>query len=242
MRVVWAHARAGTLELARYPSFSVPTLLFPAALFFVFGARRTDVPAELALASYAALAVLGVAFFQFGIGIAAERASAWHTFLRVLPASTSARFAARVLSALAFGFAATVPVVLLALVTTPAHLDGRAWALLALALAAGSVPLALLGIARGYSMTPRGALPLAKLLFLGLSYAGGLWTAGPALPGGLASISPYLPTRSWGEIVAAAVGHGPWRWTALFILGAWGGAFAVLATWGYRRDEGERFR
>lgn len=242
MRLVWAHAKAGTIELARYPSFSVPTLVFPAALFLAFGSRRTGVPPEVVIASYAALALLGVAFFQFGIGIAAERASHWHAFLRILPASTAARFAARVLAALVFGLAASLAVVLLGLATTSARLDGREWGLLAIALAAGAVPLALLGIALGYWMTPRGALPLANLLFLALSYVGGLWAAGPALPPPLAAISPYLPTRCWGEIVAAAVGHGPWRWPSLLLLAAWGGVFAVLAGWGYRRDEGERFR
>ena len=242
MRLVWAHTKTGTIELARYPSFSVPTLAFPAALFLLFGSRRSGGAAELALASYAALAVLGVAFFQFGVGIAAERTSHWHSFLQVLPASTTIRFAARVGSAVVFAFAATMPVVVLALATTSARLDARGWALLASALGAGAIPLSLLGIALGYWMTPRGALPLANLLFLGLSYAGGLWNAGPALPRPVAAVSPYLPTRSWGELLAAAVGQGSWRSTTLIVLGAWGGVFALLAAWGYRRDEGERFR
>ena len=242
MRLVWAQAKASTIELARYPSFSVPTLAFPAALFFLFGARWSDAAPEVALASYAALAVLGVAFFQFGVGIAGERVSPWHSFLRILPASAAIRFAARVSSAAVFGLAATLPVVVLALTTTSASLDGPAWALLAVALAAGAVPLSLLGIALGYWTTPRGALPLANLLFLGLSYAGGLWQAGPALPGSLATVSAYLPTRCWGEMLAAAVGYGAWRPASVVVLSAWGAAFGLIAVWGYRRDEGERFR
>ncbi|MDX6489434.1 MAG: hypothetical protein QOK13_2049, partial [Gaiellaceae bacterium] len=31
MRLAWVHARTSTLELLRYRSFSVPTLLFPSA-------------------------------------------------------------------------------------------------------------------------------------------------------------------------------------------------------------------
>ena len=35
MRLALVHTRAATLELIRYPAFSVPTLVFP-ALFFPF--------------------------------------------------------------------------------------------------------------------------------------------------------------------------------------------------------------
>ena len=73
MRLFAAHLRAGALELLRLPSFSVPTLLLPSVLFLLFAVGRTKDESEGALAGFAAMAVLGVAVFQFGAGIAIER-------------------------------------------------------------------------------------------------------------------------------------------------------------------------
>jgi ABC-2 type transport system permease protein len=242
MTLVLAHFRAATLELLRYPSFSLPTLLFPAAFFLLVGMRFAREEPDAAMASFAAFAILGVAFFQFGVGIAAERASPWHAFLRVLPAPVGVRFAAKVLSALAFGAASAAVVVVAAVAATDAGLAPSGWARLGSALLAGAIPFALLGIALGYWLSPRGALPAANLLYLALGYAGGLWTGAGRLPESVAAISAYLPTRLWGDELAAAVGAGdtrPARWLALL---GYAAAFASLAAWGYRRDEGERFR
>jgi ABC-2 type transport system permease protein len=235
------HTRAATIELARYPSFSVPTMLFPAVLFLVWGARA-GVDANLALASYAAFAVLGVAFFQFGVGIAAERASPWQLFLRILPASPSVRFAARIASALVFALSSATLVVVAAVATTAVDLPPARWGALAATLLAGGVPFALLGIAIGYWLSPRGALPAANLLFLSLAYLGGMLGGARNLPASLADLAPLLPTRLWAELLAAAVGVGPWKPANLAGLAAYATAFALLAAWGYRRDEGERFR
>jgi ABC-2 type transport system permease protein len=239
--LVWVHVRAATLELLRYPSFSVPTLLFPTVLFLAWGSR-TGMPANLALASYAAFAVLGVAFFQFGVGIAAERASPWHAFLRTLPVSAAVRFAARTVSALVFALGSAAVLVAVALGTTPVALAVNDWAGFIGALLLGAVPFSLLGIAIGYWLTPRGALPVANILFLGLAYLGGLLAGARDLPSELRGLSPLLPTRLWGELLAASVGFGEWRPVNALGLAGYGAAFALLAAWGYRRDEGERFR
>ena len=55
-------------------------------------------------------------------------------------------------------------------------------------------------------------------------------------------VSPLLPTRALADVLAAAaVGAGPpWRsWAAL---AGFATLFAVAAVWGYRRDEGQRYR
>ena len=241
MRLAWAHTRAATIELARYPSFSVPTMLFPAVLFLVWGARA-DVAANLAMASYAAFAVLGVAFFQFGVGIAAERASPWQVFLRILPASAAVRFAARIASALAFALGSATLVVVAASATTAVDLSPARWAALAVTLLAGGVPFALLGIGIGYWLSPRGALPVANLLFLSLAYLGGMLGGAQSVPESLAEVAPLLPMRLWGELLAASVGVGPWEAENAIGLAGYAAALALVAGWGYRRDEGERFR
>jgi ABC-2 type transport system permease protein len=236
-----AHVRAGTLELLRYPAFSLPTLLFPTLLLVLFSGR-IGADANTVIAGLAATALLAVAFFQFGVGIAAERSSPWEAYLRTLPATTGVRLGARVVSALLFAAASATVVLLTAVALTPVDLSAGRWLLLALVLLVGSVPFALLGIALGYWMRPRAALPLANLVFVPLSFAGGLWGGPRHLPESVDTLSPYLPTRQWAELLWASVGAAEWDGGAVLGLAAYGALFAVVAALGYRRDEGERYR
>jgi ABC-2 type transport system permease protein len=241
VRLVAAYTRLQLLELARYPTFVVPTLAFPSMFFLFFVVPRASAEdADLFMASYAAFAVLAIAFFQFGVGVAIERGSPWEVFLRTLPIRPLVRFAARVLAALLFAAVAAAIVVAVALASTEASLPAARWPALVVTLLLGSIPFALLGIAIGYWTTPRGALPIANILYLALSYLGGFWTTSAHLPKFVDAFSPILPTRQWADALWAAVEgrFAPWPWVWLTVYAA---GFAWLAVWGYRRDEGERF-
>jgi ABC-2 type transport system permease protein len=242
MMLAFGHARAMTVELARHPAYLVPTLAFPAVFFLFFAAPGGRADADVRMATFAGFAAIGVAFFQFGVGIAAERASPWEAYLRTLPVSSSVRLAARVLSAAVFAAASAAVVAVVAAAVTPVALAPVEWVELAAALVVGTAPFALLGVAIGYWAPPRAALPLANLIYLVLSYAGGLWFRPERLPAPVERVSRLLPTRALADVLAApAVGSAPpWRpWIALFGFAA---AFGALAAWGYRRDEGRRYR
>jgi ABC-2 type transport system permease protein len=244
VRLVLLHTRAATLELLRYPTFSIPTLAFPALFFLLFVAPRPDADADptLLLASFAGFAVLGVSFFQFGVGIAAERESPWERFVRTLPLRLRVRFAARVLSAALFGLGSAALVAVTAVLTTDAGLSAAHWAALAAALALGAVPFALLGIALGYWASPRSALPTANVLYLVLAFLGGLWTTPRHLPAAVEGVSPFVPTRQLGNVLWSATAGNVWRPGEWARLAGWAAVFAALAAWGYRRDEGRRYR
>jgi ABC-2 type transport system permease protein len=241
MKLVLHHARASALELLRYPAFSVPTLAFPALFFLLFVAPRHDVDPDLLLASFAGFAVLAVAFFQFGVGIASERESAWERFTRTLPLRIAVRFAARSLSAALFGLVSAALVAVAAVASTDAQLAASRWVAVGVALALGSIPFALLGIALGYLIPPRGALPAANGLYLVLSFLGALWTTPEHLPPSIASLSPFVPTRQFGNVLWGAVEGHLWQPRDWLLLLAWTAVFAGLAAWGYRRDEGRRY-
>lgn len=70
---------------------------------------------------------------------------------------------------------------------------------------------------------------------------GGLWIPPQFLPHFAAVISPYLPTRAYGELLwgVALPGHDPTRW--LLALAAFALAFSIVAIRGYRRDERTRY-
>jgi ABC-2 type transport system permease protein len=242
VRLAFVHGRLQVLELVRYPGFTLATLGFPTLLFVLFGLPRAHAQAELLLASYAAFAVLGVGFFQFGVSIAIERATPWQSWLRTLPAPAFSRLAGRVLAALFFACASSGLVIATVLATTPASLTLERWLRLLAALLLGSVPFVVLGLAIAYWASPKSALPVANVLYMLLAYAGGLWTGPGDLPRWVRHVSPYTPTRQWGDVLWPSVTGVPWRVSHWLFLGAYALLFGSAAAWGYRRDEGQKFR
>lgn len=242
-KLIMLHFRIGTTELLRTPSYVVFTMAFPTLFYAFFGLPNASQPAtsRLMMASFAAYAVIGIALFQFGVSIAQERASSWEAFQRMLPVSSGVRLAARVMSALVFAAAAAGLVILVAvLFGKPGLSMGMLFSLVG-GLLVGVIPFALLGIALGYFSSEKAAVPLANLIYLPLAFVGGLWIPPQFLPKAVAAISPYVPTRSFGDIVWASVSARLWPPQALAALAAYAAIFAMLALWGYRRDEGRRY-
>lgn len=239
MRLIWLHWRYGLREVIRSPAFFVPTVLFPTLLFLFFGVAnaKTAESATFVMASFSVYAVMGIAFYQFGIGIAEERGSPWETYVRALPISPMVRFVAMVLAALTVALVAVVVLLVAASQTTPAHLPPERWLGYALALAVGAVPFGLFGIALGYWVPPKAAVPIANLIYLPLAFAGGLWLPPASLPGPVARISVMLPSRMAGELAWAAAFGRPWSALDLIGIGGYTILFMVLALWGFRRNE-----
>jgi ABC-2 type transport system permease protein len=238
------HVWMNTIELVRLPMYLLPTFTFPVLLFVFFGlpyAGNTEA-ARLVMSSYAAYGILGVTLFQFGVGIAADRDTSWERFLRVLPVTVATRLVARVFAAVVFALAVATVVIVTAALLTKADLNPLLLARLFPTLIVGAIPFALLGITIGYWVERRAAIPVANLIYLPLSLGGGLWMPPAFLPKFIGAISPYLPTRHYGEVVWAAANGTPvpvvsWVW----LLG-YSAIFALTAALGYRRDESRRYR
>ena len=243
MRIALAHFKTQTLQHLRSPGYLLPTLAMPGLFYFLFEGPDTEVGlVTFLMASYAMWAILGVAFFQFGSGIAEERTTPWERYLRTLPLSAGQRLAGRVLSATLFAAAAAAIVIVEAHLINPVSVAADRWLPWLGALLAGGVVVGLGGIALGYWVSARAATPLATLAWLLLAYLGGLWATPTELPTWVKEISPYLPTRVWGEATWAAIqGQTASLWDWLGLL-AYAVGFAGLALWGYRQDEGAGYR
>ena len=128
------------------------------------------------------------------MGIAESRASPWTTFERILPASIVVRLVGAVVPAMLFAAAAAGLVILVAHIFMPVALGAAAWLRLGLVLLAGGVPLALLGVAIGYWVSSRAAVPIANIAYLGLAFGGGLFI-GRSIPESAGSVR-LMPRRS----------------------------------------------
>jgi ABC-2 type transport system permease protein len=238
-----AHIWLVLAELLRIPAFVVPTIAFPAMFFALFTmqyARSNAAAADFMMLSYVAFAVIGVTLFQFGVGVSSERGRPWERYLRTLPVPVTARFAARIVAALLFGAAAAGLLAVVARLFTPIDFSLQQWLLAALYAVIGGVPFVLFGLAVGYWCNARAALPITNLLYLLLSYAGGLWMPPQYLPHVVQEISVYLPTRQFAELLWSVARPGDAA-SALAWLAAYAAIFAAIASFGYRRDERTRY-
>lgn len=244
MPLTLVHARYQLLETVRIPIALIGSAFFPAAsmLFFVVPFAGDDpTGATLATASMVTFAVMSSNIFQYGIGVAEDRAQPWDGYTRTLPAGAAPRFAGRLLAGMVLTFISLAPVVLVAAVATEATITPAAFLTALGTVPLIAVPFALLGLTIGYSLPSKAAIAVAQIVFFPLAFGGGLLSQPGQAPGFIETIAPFLPTRGAVELMWAAVGDFPVDRTSLTMLGVWTVLLAGLAGWAYRRDEGRRF-
>lgn len=226
------------LELVRQPAYIVSTVAFPVLFYTIFAVPESKETAasNLLMASFSSFAVFGVVFLQFGVGTAQERTQSWYLFLKSLPLPASHLLGARLLSAILFSLLATAGVVLMALWQTPIELKQHQWVLFIFWLIVGGLSFSLLGISVGLWASEKAALPIGNLIYLPLSFAGGLWKPPEILPDSLRDVSVYLPTRHYGELVWSAIRDESFPKASLYGLVFWTLGFAILAYFGFKKE------
>ena len=236
-KAIWLHLKS----LLRLPAYWAPTLIFPVMLYIMFGSGGSGQEADFRMASFVVYAVIGVAFFQFGVSIAQERESHWERYRRTLPGAGGPRIASQIVSALVFALLAAVLVVIAGLFFSEPSIGAERISALLFAAMWVTIPFTFLGIALGYWTTAKSAIAWAQLLYLPMAYAGGLWMPPDRLPSAVAEISRFTPTRHGGEIVWAIVGGYPIPGESIIWLAGFSVVFALIAYNGYQRDERTRY-
>lgn len=246
-RLTLLHYRYLFLETIRVPVAVVSTTVFPALslAFFVIpqGELASDpVIASAAAAQLSVFAIMSVCLFNFGAGIAEDRATPWDPYLRTLPAGPGPRIGGRLLNGLTFAAMGLTPLLLLAVTMTEATLPiGRVLPALLAWMAAG-LPFLGIGLAIGYRLSSKAALAVANVLMLPLAFAGGLFLPPEVFPSWLDSLSTYLPTRAGRDLLVGTVIGEPVSLLSILVLVTWTVLGIGLAVLAYRRDEGQRFR
>lgn len=244
LRLTLTHASLMLRAMVRTPAFSVPVLLFPTMFYTIFAlqyAKQSSAIADHMLASYVAFGVIGVTLFQFGVGIANERGRPFERYVRALPVSVATRFSARILVAAAFAMVAAGLIAIVGRLLTPVDFTAIQWLQLGLYAILGALPFVLLGVAIAYTAPAAGANPITNVIYLLCSFVGGLWLPPASLPSFAAAVSPYLPTRAYGELLwsVGRPGMPPMQW--ILSLVCFGAIFAGVAVAGYSRDEKSRY-
>ncbi len=246
-RLTVLHARYLTLEALRTPIAVIGTAFFPALALLFFVVPQSAVADDPATATAAAaqlslFAVISVCLFSFGAAVAEDRSQPWDPYLRTLPAGATPRILGRLITGVVFALIGIAPVALIAAVLTAARVTPVQGLLGLAALVAGAVPFLGIGLAVGYTLSPKAAVPIAQVILFPMAFAGGLFLPPETFPAWLDTLSRLLPSRAARDLVVAAVGGGDLTLGSVAVLAVWAVIGVGLAGWAYRRDEGRRFR
>ena len=199
------------LELFRQPMYVVSSILFPSMFFWFFGIPNAKEPGSILFLTYsfACFSVLSVVLFQFSVGISQEKETSWYFYLKSLPSYRGIILGSRVISGFIFSSFAIAGVLSTAFIFSDLKPSDIDWTLFLIRIFSGAVPFALIGICLGQFFGSKTILPVANLVYLVLSFAGGLWMPPAALPTAVQKISPYLPTRMYGELMWSVASKTP---------------------------------
>jgi len=245
-RVYWMETKTEFLKYLRMKQYSLSSIGFPLMFYCFFGlAMGQNVPkgaaapmARYLLATYGAFSVMGCTLFAFGVGVAVERGLGWMQLKRASPMPTAAYFLAKGLASLAF---ATIVISLLfglGAVFGGVRMPALQWLAMGGALIAGAVPFCALGLAIGNFAGPNSAPATVNMIYLPLSFLGGLWIPFEFLPKAVQQIAPFLPSYHLGQI-ALALQHTAIRGDIFQHVGALAAftlVFAGLAWMGQGRE------
>lgn len=242
LRLFASETRFEFLRLFRTRTFSLSVIGFPLMFYTLFGLllnRGQHIGgisvARYLLGGYAVFGAVGAALFGVGVSLAADFAAGWLELKRASPLPPVAYLLAKCTTAIAFG---VIIVTLLAGMGIQfGHLSlsladfGRILALTV----AGAVPFASLGLVVAMLVPANAAPGITNLLYLPMSFLGGLWLPVSALPTVLQKFAPVLPTFHVGQLMLHTLGYpasgtslGHAIYLAAFTLLMLGGAAALF--------------
>lgn len=210
-RILMREVRMECLRLLRTPAFSIPTILFPAMFYSLFGVLRSHGPtnpmvAAHTLAMFMMFGTIAPGLFRFGVSLAVERDRGLLQLKRALPVPPWIHLGAKV--AMATAFSTLVFLLLLVIGLTLGHVNlsvGQCIELFTLALFA-VLPFCALGLWLGTLVKGSAAPALINVLYLPMSFLSGMLAPLSTLPHPVTQIAPLWPTYHLAQVAAIIVG------------------------------------
>ena len=212
LRCYWLEAKYELLRLLRTPSFVLPTLLFPALFYVLFGVvlagtRSGGDMGRYLLASYGVFGIMGAALFGFGVTVAVERERGFLTFKRALPMPPGAYLLAKMAMAMVFATIISLILALLAVGLAKVSLQPAQWAWLLAINVLGVLPFCAIGLYIGSLVGGAAAPVVVNLLYLPMAFLSGLWLPLQMLPSVVAKLAPIWPAYHLGQVALKVVGR-----------------------------------
>jgi ABC-2 type transport system permease protein len=185
-------------KMLRTPAFALPTLLFPAMFYLLFGVLMGSAKGNgaQALYSFAGMSVFGTmapGLFGFGVSLAFEREYGLLVFKQALPMPPGAYLVARMAMAMIFASIISLLMIVLAkfLGNVPiGFVQGLEVYVIGVL---GVLPFCAIGLCIGAFVSGQAAPAIVNLIYLPMAFLSGLWVPMPILPNAVQLLAPLWP-------------------------------------------------
>jgi ABC-2 type transport system permease protein len=214
LHIFLTEARFEFVRLLRTRAFSLAVIGFPVIFYLFFGLimnRGEHIGsvsvAKYMLASYAVFGMAGAALFGIGGGLASELSSGWLELKRASPMPPFAYLVAKCCSAAAFGLVIVSLLTLLGITIAHVSITLPEFARMMAITFVGTIPFACLGMIIALLVPFNAAPGVINMIYLPMSFCGGLWIPIMMLPHVLQKFALLLPTYHLSQLVLASFGY-----------------------------------
>ncbi len=200
-------------KMRRNRGYSLSIVGFPVVFVSMFGSLNRHAGAsghEFArylLAGYSCFGAVGASLFGIGASLAYEKGHGWLELKRASPMPPMAYLLAKLVSSLIFSLAICLFLIVLSpLIAGQQVASAMEAAKLLGVVAVGTIPFASLGLLFGLVIPSNSGPGLINLLYLPLSFLGGLWTPVEQLPHWMQAVASYLPTYWFSRLALHTLG------------------------------------
>jgi len=202
------------LRLFRTRSFALSVMGFPVAFYIFFGLvmnRGEHIGsvsvAKYMLAGYAVFGMVGAALFGVGISLSSEFAAGWLDLKRASPMPPAAYLLAKCCSAIVFGILIVSFLTGLGVAVGHVQLSLPEFARMIGLTVAGVIPFTCMGMALALFVPFSSAPGIANMIYLPMSFCGGLWIPIMMLPHLLQEFALLLPTYHLAQLMLSTLGY-----------------------------------
>jgi ABC-2 type transport system permease protein len=183
---------------------------------------------------------MGSSLFGIGAGLALERGHGWLEMKRASPMPAAAYLLAKLCVSITFAVGITMLLMILGTAMAGVHITIIEALRLLSVIAAGVVPFASLGLVIGLLMPSNAAPGVINLIYLPLSFCGGLWMPIEALPHWLQHIAHGLPSFWFARLALGSLGYSDSSpLLAWALLASYTVVFLLAAAFIFRRQEAQ---
>jgi len=214
VRIFLTEARYEFVRLLRTRGFSLSVIGFPVAFYIFFGLvmNRGEMihgvsVAKYMLATYSVFGMIGAALFGIGVGLSGELSAGWLELKRASPMPPLAYLLAKCSTAMAFGVIIVCLLSLLGVTAAHVSLTALEFARLIGLTMVGVIPFACMGMALALLVPFNSAPGFANMIYLPMSFCGGLWVPIMMLPHVMQKFALLLPTYHLSQLVLGAFGY-----------------------------------
>lgn len=246
LRVYLNEVRFELLRLSRTRSYIFSIFGFPVLFYLLFGVTdkhslyQGHSIARYLLAGYACFGAMGSALFGVGATLALERGNGWLEIKRISPMPVGAYLLAKLCVSITFAVGIAMLLIVLGVSLAGVHSTVLEDVRLLLVVTGGVLPMTSLGLVIGL-LVPSNAAPGAiNLVYLPMSFCGGLWLPIETLPHWLQLIAHGLPSFWFARLALHTLGYYDgstgFAWA---LLAGYTVVFLLVAAFIFRRQEAQ---